>query len=124
MSPEEKTALMARREKDERVLIYRNLLNGLPVWKVMEVFRKSEKDVMDTFRLVSRRVEEYVFQRRLPPVYCDCIAVAQKSKDMLLSLLPKLNLDKPAALGRLTHNKFSGGVPADAVIEVLREMRQ
>jgi hypothetical protein len=46
LSAEEKKSLIERRNKDERVLIYRNLLMNVPVWRVMEIFRKSEKEVM------------------------------------------------------------------------------
>ena len=121
MTPEERTSLLARRAADERVLIYRNLLSGIPVWKVMEVFRKSEKEVMDIFRLVTQRLEEYCFQRKMSPLFCDCIATAQRLKMTLLPLLTKINLDKPTGVGKMIKTRLPNGVASDIVMDLLHE---
>ena len=123
MTPGEQAALLAMREKDERVLIYANLLNGAHVLQLMKAFQKSEKEIMDIFRHVSQKIFEYVFVRKLPPVYCDCIAVAQKNRSNILPLLVKINLDKPSTVSRPSHTKFGGGVPPEAMIDLLREQR-
>ena len=116
MNDAEKALIVESRSKDERVLIYSNLLNGVPVWKVMETFRKSEKEVMDVFRHVSRAVVHYCFKRKMPPVFCDGIPVAQKFKRTILPLLTKVNLDKDAT--KVTHNALG----AHDANSVLREM--
>ncbi len=109
MTPNERAAVIARRSRDERVLIYSNLLNNVPVFRVMEVFRKSEKEVMDIFRSVSRTLTEYCFERKLPPVPCEAITVAQRSKRILLPLLVKVNLDKQPAFSRIRNEKINPG---------------
>ncbi len=115
----ERAALIERRSKDERVLIYSNLLNGVPVWKLMETFHKSDKEIMDVFRLVSRAVIHYCFKRKMPPVFCDGIAVAQKHKRTILPLLTKINLDKDST--KVTHNQLgaqdAGGVLCEMAIK-------
>lgn len=112
LSPEQR-AIVEAREKDERVLVYRNLLDGVPVWKVMEVFRKSEKEIMDIFRHVSAALMHYSLLRHMPPVFSDAIAVAQKQKRYLLPLITKVNLDKPIA--RVTHNNIGIGETGGAL---------
>lgn len=117
----ETAALMEKRQRDERVLIYRNLLNGIPVWRLMEMFHKSEKEVMDIFIFVSRRLREYCFKRRMPTVFCDCIATAQKEKMALLPLLTKLNLDKQPLMGKMVQERLPNGVSQDIMMDLLHE---
>jgi len=109
MTPEDKAALIEKRSKDERVLIYKALLNGVPVWRVTETFRRSDKEVMDIFRFVSRMITEYCFERKMPLPACDAIAVAQKYRRALLSLLTKVNLDKQPAFGKILNEKVNPG---------------
>jgi hypothetical protein len=41
--------------KDERALVFMNLMNGVPVCQVARDFRKSEPDVMHIFRFILRK---------------------------------------------------------------------
>lgn len=91
---DERNTLMQERLRDERALIYRNLLNGVPVFKVCESFHKSEPEVMQVFRYVTRKIKNYIFEKMLPPIYCDSISEAMRYKVQILQILPKLNLDK------------------------------
>lgn len=87
---------MATSPDDERVLIFQNLLNGVPAAQVARDFHKqSEEEVMRIFSSVLRKIKSYVFQRRLPIIGASTLVeIRSKYKMTCLGILPKLNLDK------------------------------
>lgn len=121
MTPEEKETLEKRR-LDARVQIYRYLLNGVPVEKVMAGFGKTEREVMDIFRLVSRALYEYCFRRKQPLNVIDCVATAVRQKGQLMPLLTKVNLDRGSAYGKLVQENIKSGASQDFVMDLLHEM--
>jgi hypothetical protein len=56
---------------DVRRLIFVNLANGVQVPDVMVAYRLSEKEVLDHFRFVSRKIWGYRFERGLPYIRCE-----------------------------------------------------
>ena len=97
---------------DNRGAIFRNLLNGVPVWQVARDFHISESEVNSAFSYVLRKIKSFCFQRSLgyrepgspsapvqamPIIPAGTIEEAKKYRLSFLSVLEKLNLDKPPA---------------------------
>jgi hypothetical protein len=89
-----KAALMERRLKDDRALIFTNLLNGVPAWQVARDFHRSEPDVMNIFRFILRKIKSRRLERMEPPIVGNSISEIQRQRISVLTILPKLNLDK------------------------------
>lgn len=93
--PEQIATIQASRLLDERCLIFKNLLNGVPVWQVARDFHKSsEQDVMNIFNFVIRKIRARRLQRMEPPIVGRTIEELKKYRIALFDILPKLNLDK------------------------------
>jgi hypothetical protein len=60
-----------KRLAETRRLIFTNLANGVPVEGVMEGFHLSEKEVLDHFRFVARKIWGYRFERAQPYIKCE-----------------------------------------------------
>lgn len=58
----------AERLGEDRRLIFENVANGVPIQQVMNVFRRSEKEVMDEVQFVGKKIAEYRFRRHQPPL--------------------------------------------------------
>lgn len=121
MTPEQKE-IHAKRGMDVRVQIYRYILNGVPVSKITVGFKKSEKEVMDIFRHISRLLYEYCFRRKRPMTIIDCIATAQRHRHELMPLLTRIDVDKGSGLGKVLHENLNSGVSQDIVMDLLHEM--
>ena len=87
-------ALMDTRLKDERAMIFANLMNGVPVWQVCRDFHKSEPDVMNIFRFILRKIRSRRLERMEPPIVGNSISEVRKQRIACLTILPKLNLDR------------------------------
>lgn len=85
---------------NEQALIFQNLLNGVPVKQVCLAFNKTETEVLQTFSYVLLKVKSYVFLRQTrvgyPTIIASTIEEAKKYRLTCLSVLPKLNLSRPA----------------------------
>lgn len=88
------SAIEQSRLRDDRAMIFTNLLNGATIQQVGKAFnRKSEDDVLQVFFYILLKIKVYLFARCQPMPLCSSISEAQKEKVMLLGILPKLNLD-------------------------------
>lgn len=118
LTPEQKVKAEARL-KDNRALIYKNLLNGVPLWLIMQHCQMSEKDVMGVFDYVSRKIRDYLFRKCKPAIPCENIAIAQRSRLKLLAVLPNLNLDVEPTYRDIHHET----VTPDNIDRKFRELR-
>jgi hypothetical protein len=75
---------------DERRLIFENVANGVPIQQVMSVFRRSEKEVMDEVQFVARKICEYRFRGRLPPLSCSTLKDISWNRLALLETVARL----------------------------------
>ena len=87
-------AIKAARLKDDRALIFSNLLNGVPAWQVARDFHRSEPDVMNIFRFILRKIKSRRLERMEPPIVGNSIAEIQRHRVTVLTILPNLNLDR------------------------------
>lgn len=93
---------------DERALIFKNLVTGVPLWQVMRDFRKNDQqEVMAIFRFVLQKAKSYCFERKMPPLFCDTIEETHKHRILLLTVLPKLNLNKPPKFSKIFNENFT-----------------
>jgi hypothetical protein len=76
---------------EERRLIFVNVANGVPIQQVMSAFRKSEKEVMDDVRFIGRKIAEYRFRGRLPPLSCSTLHDISWHRRALLETLERLS---------------------------------
>lgn len=84
---------------DDRALIFKNLLNGVPIQQVCRDFHKTESEVNQIFSFVLRKIKNYCWLRSatkvaLPMVHAGNLEEAKKYRIQCLSVLPKLNLNK------------------------------
>lgn len=93
---------------ERRRLVYTNLLNFLPVERVMVAFEMSEKEVMDDFRFVALKIRSYKFERQMPPVAGETIELARANRVDLLITLGKLNLNRDPTYSRIEMLPFEG----------------
>jgi|ERR1017187_5934040 hypothetical protein len=96
---------MAARLQDERALIFRNLLNGVPAWQCARDFHKSEPDVMNIFRFILRKIRSRRLERMEPPIVGNTIEEVRKQRIACLTILPKLNLDRDPRYKDVLHEK-------------------
>lgn len=75
---------------EERRLIFENVANGVPTEQIMVAFRRSEVDVMREVEFVARKIREYRFKRRLPPLACGTIKEIRWNRPALLDTVAKL----------------------------------
>lgn len=78
---------------EERRLIFQNLANGVPMQSIMAVFRRSEAEVWKEVEFVGRKIREYRFRRRMPPVELQGIKAILFNRRQLLETLEKLGND-------------------------------
>lgn len=100
-----------------RLQVFTNLLNGLPVERIMEALKMSAKEVDDDFRFVVQKVRSYRFERGQPLVPCDTVANARANRVELLYTASRLNLDKDPRFSRIETLNFEAGgrmSPAEA----------
>lgn len=112
---------------DERKLIFQNLVMGAPMPEIMKAFRKSEKEVMDVFTFVSRKINSYRFERMQPFVRCDTIRHAQQNPALLLYTLERLDLDKDPRFKMIETLPFGAPGPSaisDAELRMLEVQRR
>lgn len=120
-------AIMAERLKDERALIFSNLLNGVPVWQVARDFHKSsEQEVMDIFRFILRKIRSRRLERMEPPIVGDTIEEIRRQRIACLTALPKLNLDKDPRYKNVMHEtvdlKTDGSIRHQEVLQRMKPM--
>jgi hypothetical protein len=99
----EKAELMEKRLKDERALIFQNLLNDVPVWQVAHAYHRSQDEVMNIFNFIMRKIRSRVLERMERPIFGTTIEEIQKSKRRCLAMLPFLNLDKEPRYANVLH---------------------
>ena len=75
---------------EERRLIFENVAKGVPMQQVMASFRRSEAEVMREVAFVGRKIREYRFRRRLPPLACETIKDMRWNRKALLECVAKL----------------------------------
>lgn len=100
----EKSALMEKRLKDERCLIFQNLLHGVPVGQVAQAFHRSDADVMSVFHFVLRKIRSWCIERMERPILGATVEEIQRTaKRRCLAILPLLNLDKEPRYAKVIH---------------------
>lgn len=101
-----------RVKADERKLIFQNLVMGAPMPEIMKAFRKSEKEVMDVFHFVARKINSYRFERMQTFVRCETIRHAQQNPALLLYTLERLNLDRDPSFRSIETLPFGSPGPS------------
>lgn len=74
----------------ERRLIFENVCNGVPIEKIMVAFHRSELEVTKEVAFVARKIREYRFRRRLPPLRCETMNELRWNRLALLETVSKL----------------------------------
>jgi len=87
-------ALIDARLRDERALIFQNLMNGVPDWQVAKEFHKTVPEVMNIFWYIVRKIRSRRLERMEPPIVGTSIADIRRQRIVCLTILPKLNLDR------------------------------
>jgi hypothetical protein len=89
----------------ERELVFRNLLNGVPLETVAQTFRLQPHQALAAFEFVLRKIKSYAFEHRLPPVMVDTVAQARRGEHrlVLLTVLARLNLAKEPMHRRISY---------------------
>ena len=85
-----------KRLGETRRLIFQNVAVGLPVEKVAAAFKVSREQVLRDVSHVARKIREYRFQRRIPPVPSDTVTEIQMNRRFLLASLANIG---PMQLG-------------------------
>jgi hypothetical protein len=117
-------AIKAARLQDDRALIFSNLLNGVPVWQVCRDFRRSEVDVMNIFRFILRKIKSRRLERMESPIVGNSVAEIQRQRITVLTILPKLNLDRDPLYKNVFHEPME--IKSDGTVrnaEVIRQMK-
>jgi hypothetical protein len=124
MTEPDAAAIMAARLRDERALIFTNLMNGIPVWQVARDFRKSEPDVMHIFRFILRKIRSRRLERMEPPIVGNTIDEVRRQRISCLTILPKLNLDRDPRYKDVLHENVD--ITKDGTVrneDFLRQMK-
>lgn len=79
---------------EERKLIFSNLLNKVPLGNIAQAFNKTEAEIQADFKYIIQKVKNYCFTKGVPPIMCDSIEDAQKSRYSIFPILKVLDLDK------------------------------
>ena len=116
-----RAAKRAAREKDERALIYANLLNGAPLCLIMEHYHKSEEDVMAVFRYVTAKIQSFLLKACRVPIPCSCLTEAQRFRVQLLSVLTEVNLDVEPEFKRVVSERVNPGNVQEAFNDLSRK---
>ena len=117
-------AIKAARLKDDRALIFSNLLNGVPAWQVARDFHRSEPDVMNIFRFILRKIKSRRLERMEPPIVGNSIAEIQRHRVTVLTILPNLNLDRDPLYKDVFHEPME--ITQDGKVrnaDVIRQMK-
>jgi hypothetical protein len=85
VTEEERLALGERRK-----LVFENIANGVPAEQVMQAFRLSREEVDREVAFVAKKITEYRFQRREPPLSCGNVPDIRFNRQALLDTLRKL----------------------------------
>jgi hypothetical protein len=115
-------AIKQARLQDSRALIFTNLLNGVPVWQVCRDFRKSESDVMNIFRFILRKIKSRRLERMEPPIVGNSIREIQTQRITVLTILPKLNLDKDPLYKDVLHEAME--IKRDGTVRNIDYLKQ
>lgn len=89
-APEPVIAPDRQRLGEERRLIFQNVANGVPMEKIKAAFRRSEEEVWREVAFVGRKIREFRFRRRLPPIECMGEKAIRFNRKALLETLEKL----------------------------------
>jgi hypothetical protein len=79
-----------KRLGETRRLIFQNVACGLPIEQVAATFEVSRERVLKDVIHVARKIREYRFQRRLPPVPSESIVEIQVHRRFLLASLANI----------------------------------
>lgn len=82
-----------RRLGEDRRLIFENVANGVPLEHVAAAFRRSVPEVERELGFVAKKLREYRFRRRQPPLDCDQVKDIRWNRVPLLETLRKLGPD-------------------------------
>lgn len=73
-----------------RRLVFQNLANGVPVERVMADLRLSALEVDQARRFVAKKIADYLFVRRQPPIPADSLTAVRFHRRQLLVVLARL----------------------------------
>jgi hypothetical protein len=117
-------AIKAARLKDDRALIFTNLVNGVPAWQIARDFHRSEPDVMHIFRFILRKIKSRRLERMEPPIVGNSISEIRRQRITVLTILPKLNLDRDPLYKDVFHEPME--IKQDGTVrhsEFLRQLK-
>lgn len=75
---------------EERRLIFENVANDVPIEQIMVAFRRSREEIDREVAFVGRKLREYRFRRRLPPLDCETQRDIRWNRRALLENVAKL----------------------------------
>lgn len=78
---------------EERRLIFENVANCVPIEQIMTAFRRSKEEVEREIAFVAKKIREYRFRRRMPPLECDDVRSIMWNRRALLENIAKLGPD-------------------------------
>lgn len=74
----------------DRKLIFANVANGVPIEDIMATFHRSSDEIDREVAFVARKIKEYRFRQRIPPLACDTLKDIRFNRLALLDTLRKL----------------------------------
>lgn len=75
---------------ERRRMVFENVANGVPMDQVRSAFKLSQTEIDKDLRFVARKIREYRFRRRMPPLACDGVHDIRWNRVALLETLAKL----------------------------------
>jgi hypothetical protein len=79
-----------RRLGERRRMIFENVANGVNIDALKTTFRASPEEIQRETAFVARKITEYRFQRRLPPIQCSTLGEIRANRVILLASLSKI----------------------------------
>lgn len=73
-----------------RKLMFENVANGVPREDIMAAFRRSSEELNREVAFVAKKIKEYRFRRRMPPLECSSEQDIRWNRKALLETLAKL----------------------------------
>jgi len=74
-----------------RRLVFQNLANGVPAPQIREALKLSELEVDQARRFVAKRIAEFRFLKKQPPIPCDDVRSIRFNRKALLGVLARLD---------------------------------
>lgn len=95
---------------NNRLLIFTNLLNKVPLEQLAKDFNTSEAEILVDFKYIVQKINNYCFMKGVPAIRCETIYDAQRERLNIYPILKVIDLDK-SPIYKITHETFDGKLP-------------